>query len=485
MGVSVRGEPPAIQAGAGSLVLASACHGAIAWSTYLVVEHVLYTLGPLLLGWNNTLGPLQWRAIVTLAACFACLGCFAGGLVGLAVVSGQWLGLLGRIPRDGAHLRRMATLVVALAFGVNNLLVHPFGKTEAVSIFTSVLLIIGLTIGEASTRWRKHLAFLGNSWTAAFLLLVGGWTGRVALIGKPVIVKFCSAIVALIVVAAIGALGARFWRARRFPSTEFFPVRAAEVLALAAFVALGASSLLSRDRPSVPTSLVSRAGLGRPNVVLVTMDTVRADHLSLYGYSRETTPNLIDLSRGATVYANAIATADLTLPTHASLFTGLYASWHGAYPDPAECEGGCSILREHPTVGQILSASGYRTMAVVANYGNLAPRFGFARGFQVYDWRMPGLLEDSILLRRGVERCLEGFIPTPVLDVKARRADEITRESAELLKQAVSNGTPFFLFVNYLDAHVPYHPPPPFDGLFPGRHSIRVSRSIRRWNLKS
>ena len=71
----------------------------------------------------------------------------------------------------------------------------------------------------------------------------------------------------------------------------------------------------------------------KPNVILITLDTVRADHLSLYGYGRDTTPNLKKLSEVGTVYTNAIAPEDMTLSSHASIFTGLYPSQHRAHFD--------------------------------------------------------------------------------------------------------------------------------------------------------
>ena len=81
-------------------------------------------------------------------------------------------------------------------------------------------------------------------------------------------------------------------------------------------------SLNPSIRPGGPQS--------KPNIILITMDTVRADHVSVYGYPRDTTPFLKEFARESTLYTRAIAASDYTLPTHASIFTGLYPSWHGA-----------------------------------------------------------------------------------------------------------------------------------------------------------
>src|SRR5207244_3599352 len=78
----------------------------------------------------------------------------------------------------------------------------------------------------------------------------------------------------------------------------------------------------------------------QPNVVVIVMDTARADHFSLYGYERDTTPNLKALARDSTVYTQAIAPSDMTLTSHASLFTGTYPTWHGAYCQPPDASYG-------------------------------------------------------------------------------------------------------------------------------------------------
>ncbi len=126
----------------------------------------------------------------------------------------------------------------------------------------------------------------------------------------------------------------------------------------------------------------------KPNVILITLDTVRADHLSLYGYQRDTTPNLRRLARQATVYTHAISPGDMTLSSHASMFTGLYPSWHKAHFDPGYYLGRPLDTR-YPTLAEILSSKGFDTAGVVANYLYLAPGFGLDRGFAYHDSSAP------------------------------------------------------------------------------------------------
>src|SRR5262249_13887918 len=126
-----------------------------------------------------------------------------------------------------------------------------------------------------------------------------------------------------------------------------------------------------------------------PNVLLIAMDTVRADHLAVYGYSRNTTPHLRDFARQAVLYKNPIAVAPHTLPSHASMFTGLYPQSHGAhhsFPDFPQCR---PLATAFPTLASVLTSEGYQTVAVMANRYFLRPQFGIARGFQFADWQQP------------------------------------------------------------------------------------------------
>src|SRR5262249_54966979 len=96
----------------------------------------------------------------------------------------------------------------------------------------------------------------------------------------------------------------------------------------------------------------------RPNLVLIVMDTVRADHLSLQGYTRDTTPRLKALSQDSVVYTNAFSASDITLTSHASLFTGMYPSWHGSYSQPPSAVYGRELSPQYPTLAELLLKAG-------------------------------------------------------------------------------------------------------------------------------
>jgi arylsulfatase A-like enzyme len=166
-------------------------------------------------------------------------------------------------------------------------------------------------------------------------------------------------------------------------------------------------------------------GPRRPNVVLLSLDTVRADHLGCYGYERDTSPRLDAFARGATLYRRAFASASWTLPTHASLFTGRYAFEHGAHglrsKDPARSLA--ALAPEQTTLAEALRERGYATAGFVANTGFLSPRCGMNQGFETYQ------------LKR-----------LPARDLNAAALDFVRRPRKG----------PFFLFVNYMEAHRPY-----------------------------
>lgn len=200
-----------------------------------------------------------------------------------------------------------------------------------------------------------------------------------------------------------------------------------------------------------------------PNLLLVVLDTVRADHLAPYGYERVTTPRLdAFVADEATLYARAHSTSSWTLPSHASLFTGLLPAVHGATHPRGELEDGNTVnaarvpaQRLRPdveTVAELLRAAGYRTGAVLGNAAFLDHRFGLDRGFEHYDARPGGKVGDYRALAQLLGlREQAGQLPY-------RHAETITDLALAWLERS-ADGRPFFLTLNYMDAHTPYAPP--------------------------
>ena len=201
------------------------------------------------------------------------------------------------------------------------------------------------------------------------------------------------------------------------------------------------------------------------------MDTVHADHLAVYGYERDTTPNLKDLARDSMVYTNAISASDITLTSHASLFTGMYPSWHGAYCDPRNAAYGRAISERYPTLAELLRSAGYQTTGVAANL-YLRADFGLERGFDRFRIPRPVPMlaaENAFMLRRGIRRGLSLVFDTAQFDRLYAMGEDINAELFAELGALSKPGRPAFTFVNYMDAHFPYVPPAPYDARFPGR----------------
>ena len=218
-----------------------------------------------------------------------------------------------------------------------------------------------------------------------------------------------------------------------------------------------------------------------PNVLLVILDTVRAWNLSLYGYSRPTTPGLARWAARGTRFETAQSTAPWTLPSHASIFTGhqahdLSTDWYVALDD------------RYPTVAAVLAGRGYLTAGFTANLPYTNREVGLARGFQHYeDWPFTAgsILVSSALVRAVTTNdWIRDRIGTKELVVR-KDAPRIHRDFLAWLDRRAER--PFFAFLNYYDAHTPYVPPEPFRSEFAPRGAPFFSDLPRRatdepWN---
>ena len=196
----------------------------------------------------------------------------------------------------------------------------------------------------------------------------------------------------------------------------------------------------------------SGEGRGGPpaNLVLVTLDTVRADHLGAYGSSAAVTPWLDGLAREGIRCEQVTAQVPLTLPSHATILSGLLPPHHGLR------NNGIGTFPDGPaTLATLLSGAGYRTGAFVGAFV-LDRRFGLGRGFEVYD--------DEILRDPGAGTVLEAERPgREVMDRALAWLGQPAPQTPE------DTGKPFFLWVHLYDAHAPYVPPSPWRERHPGR----------------
>ncbi len=171
--------------------------------------------------------------------------------------------------------------------------------------------------------------------------------------------------------------------------------------------------------------------LTMPNVVLISLDAVRADHLPFYGYERDTAPALTALAAKGAVFENSYSQAPSTVATHGSLFTGRYPFRHGMY-----AHGHYLKEKEH-TLAEYLGNHGYRTFAIASSV-RFEPTSGYPQGFETYE---------TLYRLKKNER--------------SARVTELALEHAEM-----DDSKPFFAFLHYFDAHAPYAAPEPYRKLW-------------------
>jgi arylsulfatase A-like enzyme len=202
-----------------------------------------------------------------------------------------------------------------------------------------------------------------------------------------------------------------------------------------------------------------------PNVILIVLDTVRAESLSLYGYPRDTTPNLKRLAARGIRYDLAFATAPWTAPSHASMFTGRWRHELSVNWDRP-------LDRTTPTLAEFLAARGYATAGFVANTTYCSYETGLDRGFahyEDYDVNVRAVLLCSALVQRTVAFLDRHPGPAEALGMGERAPapstgrKNATRINGDFLAwldghQTRARNLPFFAFLNYYDAHHPYLP---------------------------
>lgn len=208
-------------------------------------------------------------------------------------------------------------------------------------------------------------------------------------------------------------------------------------VAIGALLAAAAGVFLTR-RPS-PAADANRPRL---NLLLVTLDTTRADHLGAFGHARARTRHLDRLAQEGVAFTSAYSVAPITLPSHASIFTGLNPPAHGVRNN-----GNFYLPEKHQTLATVLRGQGYRTAAFVSSF-ILDRRYGLARGFDVYDDRMEGAQAQVVALEAE------------------RRGDRTALALSEWLRAQSGADRSFFAWLHLYDPHEPYRPPQPFRDAF-------------------
>jgi arylsulfatase A-like enzyme/Flp pilus assembly protein TadD len=203
------------------------------------------------------------------------------------------------------------------------------------------------------------------------------------------------------------------------------------------------------ETPEVPAIAPEPDGDGALNVVLITLDTTRADALGSYGQRRPITPNLDRLAAEGIQFLQCASSAPNTLSSHSTLFTGRYPFVHGV-----RSNAGYVLADENTTLAEVLSAHGYRTSAEIA-----APVIGehtqLGQGFDHYhDLSFDDVQRKTVNVIDGEEQ--------KAVEINLREADDITRFGLRFIQE--NRGEKFFLWLHYFDPHQPYSPPGRFYG---------------------
>lgn len=228
----------------------------------------------------------------------------------------------------------------------------------------------------------------------------------------------------------------------------------------------------------------------KPNIIWLLIDTARADRLSCYGYEKKTTPFIDRIAQEGVLYESAYATSSWTLPSHASMFTGLFPRSHGVN------DGWRWLASEFTTFAEILDGQGYKT-ACFSNNVFVSPKTNVTQGFQIFTLLRQDSLRNSLLfpsaLLRGLNqatghafpfltrwhRVLQGMSVQGMntMDNGCAMSNQMAQN---YIRQALTDSRPFFVFINYMEAHDPYGSSPDWDKFLTGNQKKKFQALHRR-----
>jgi arylsulfatase A-like enzyme len=351
----------------------------------------------------------------------------AAGLLELTLVAAQ-RGLVARISLDSLRTNRHFPWMIPAA---------------DLAIFAVCGVILGLLSRRRPDLARSLSRLLGTGLLAIAALLAVEWL-------HPLAAAVLSCAIAFKAAAWLRNRPAAFARMVR----ATLPAMAAMPVILAGLIFYSETTSERRAWSGLPPGPP-----GAPNVLLIVMDNVRADSMSLYGHERLTTPRLAELARAGIRFDSARSTASWTLPSHASMFTGqwphrLSVGWTRGLDDA------------YPTLAEFLAGNGYATAGFVANTYYCNARYGLDRGFaryeDFYENREVSLFETlrSASLGKCLLRALGYSMRFAPGDAGSRKTAAMINRDALAWISARPGNRPFFLFLNYYDAHSPFVPPP-------------------------
>jgi arylsulfatase A-like enzyme len=358
-----------------------------------------------------------------------------------ALVLAGWFGLVGGYLDVGMILLRRDVVGATLHYEQG----RDFWWTVPLANL-AVVLALGLVVALANRLRRGLVSLRGASWLFATMALWGPLL-RAPLYGAA----------SLLLAAGVARGISR--RAARHPGS-FQRLARYGLIALA--VAAGGTAAACQARQALAERRALAAlpppPAGTPNVLLLVLDTVRAGNLSLYGYERETTPELARWARRGVRFDLALAPAPWTFPSHASFLTGRWPAALNAHWEP-------TLDPAAPTLAGFLASQGYATAGFAANTHWCSYETGMNRGFVHYeDYPLsPRTFLACTVPGRWILRNLPGsggYYAAKWLRSQSRDARAVNRAFLDWLDRKRPAGRPFFAFLNYLDAHEPFLPPP-------------------------
>ncbi|MGH9431257.1 MAG: sulfatase-like hydrolase/transferase [Terriglobia bacterium] len=402
---------------------------------------------------------------------FASVGLFAG--LALGILEGI---LLFTIPRASGLLKPDTHYVV--------LFLAPLADAIPFAVLGFLLALPAAILKRARPWLTRLLAAIGLGLAGAYLAWLLDWFRIGIGVIFPARIELRAFVIAFLVVAIVAWFWLWLGGRSRNAVAEVAPRRAAWRMlratarvssALAAVCVAGILFYSAfRPFPSSPAS-TSSGRPGRPNIILIVMDTVRADHLSCYGYGRATTPFLENLAARGTLFEDAIAPTSWTLPALASIFTGLLPHQHGA-------DWGLPMSRRPWTLARVLRGMGYETAGFSANPFFGLGGWGLNDGFDEY-------IDDSYSIRHNLAVTFAGQTIWQFLYRRLIRYNQFSHRDAQDVNRDVlrwyrgRSDRPYFLFINYMDTHRPYLPPAGYEhrfGRIPKRLLARISGPLDR-----
>lgn len=361
---------------------------------------------------------------------------------------GVWVGLLTGTLATGVHLALIAVarLNTRAAFG------SEVGWLNAPLVDGVLFGGLGAALSIASSRFGRLVSFRMGVFTLAFV----SWMSLLFLIPG-------LAVYSVVLLAA----GAAAQTARRVDAQHSRVLHAC-VLTLPWLMAMAMGSAVWNLASPQIVGLRGRSALppassDAPNVIMIVLDTVRAESLSVYGHNEPTSPWLERFAKDGVLFERAFSTSPWTLPAHGTLFTG-------RIPRELSTDWESGLDRTHPTLAEVFASHGYLTAGFVANYDYASARTGLDRGFLRYDDHTAfksifGHTYDSPTRSSStIGRIAPSWVRRLLDDLSHKNAPALNREFLDWLRSQPDR--PIFAFLNYYDAHSPYRSPSQYDARF-------------------